>query len=85
MVRILHPYLDTSPIDQEAVDFIDSNSPFFVSSDSFWDQYFRFQKIAKAVAERDGRVSVQVVNNSTGEQFQFDNIVLKSSGEKPGN
>jgi len=85
MARILNDLIDTSPLFNEGIDFVDPQGTKFMASDSFWDQYFRFQKLASAIAERDGRVSVQVVNNSTGESFNFDNVVLKSSGENPRN
>lgn len=78
MGHILDPQAENSPLYQEP-EFLELETASPLASSDFWDQYFRFQDIAKTVTHQSGRVAVDITNNSTGESFHFDGLALKET------
>lgn len=80
MGHILDPHAENSPLYQEPLELDSTPSP--LEPADFWDQYFRFQDIAKVVSNQSGRVAVDITNNNTGESFHFDGLALKETDIK---
>ncbi len=55
-------------------------NPFTISKQSpdFWDQYFDLQKLTTAVDMANGRFSLRIVNQNTGETHKVESVRLSA-------